>query len=105
MLDDKEITYASTGKDERLRRSKGDLVHQVDRLFDEVVQNEIVENARVLVGAFQQLAEQAIPPTKATAEFGLKLTAAGDVYIVKASSEASFKIVLEWQMPTKANHD
>jgi hypothetical protein len=79
----------------------GDLIKEVDASFDNVVQHEIVENCRVLLGAFEQLKTHGTPPAKATAEFGLKFTAEGNVYVVKTSAEASFKITVEWQFTGK----
>jgi len=42
-----------------------------DKAFDQLVQSTIVENCKVLVGAFEQLKGQTLRPKKATAEFGL----------------------------------
>jgi hypothetical protein len=80
------------------KTSRGtDVIKEVDEAFDAVIQHEIVENCRVLLGAFDQLKRQALPPAKATAEFGLKFTAEGNVYVVKTTAEASFKVSIEWQ--------
>jgi len=38
-------------------------------------------------------------PTKVELEFGLKLDAEAGAYIAKASTEASFKVVLTWERP------
>ena len=40
-------------------------------------------------------------PNKVELEFGLKLDAEAGAYIAKASTEASFKVVLTWEQPEK----
>ena len=75
-----------------------DVVGALDKTYDELVQNEIVENCRVLTLAFEKLKEQSIAPTKATAEFGLQFTGEGNIYLVKASAQASITITVEWQL-------
>ena len=79
--------------------SVGDeVVDAVDKAYAALVQNEIVENCRTLVGAFEKLKEQSLTPTKGTAEFGLQFTGEGNIYLVKAAAQASIKITLEWQL-------
>ncbi len=68
------------------------------KAFDQLVQTEIVENCKVLVGAFEQLKGQSLPPKKATAEFGLQFTAEGNIYMVKASGQATIKISFDWEI-------
>ncbi len=74
------------------------LLDAADQAFDRLVQNEIVENCKVLVGAFEQLKEQSLPPRKASAEFGLQFNTEGNIYVVKASGQASIKISVEWEL-------
>jgi len=69
-----------------------------DKAFDQLVQSTIVENCKVLVGAFEQLKGQTLRPKKATAEFGLQLTAEGNIYMVKASGQATIKVSLDWEI-------
>jgi hypothetical protein len=45
-----------------------------NKAFNHLVQSVIVENCKVLVGAFAELKGQFLRPKKATAEFGLHLT-------------------------------
>ena len=75
-----------------------DVVDALDKTYDELVQNEIVENCRVLTLAFEKLKEQSIVPSKATAEFGLQFTGEGNIYLVKASAQASITVTMEWQL-------
>ncbi len=82
----------------RLLDTGEDVTGAVDKAYEELVQNEIVENCRVLVGAFEKLAELPLAPNKGTAEFGLQFTAGGDIYLVKASAQASITITLEWTL-------
>jgi len=73
-----------------------DVVSKMDEAFDKAVQNIIVQNSLILVNAFKEMESHPLPLNKATAEFGIKITGKGNVYVVEASTEASFKITLEW---------
>ena len=86
------------GGDTRLSIVGDDVIDALDKTYDELVQNEIVENCRVLTLAFDKLREQSIAPSKATAEFGLQFTGEGNIYLVKASAQASITITVEWQL-------
>jgi len=70
----------------------------LDRAINSLVQNEIVGNCKMLTGAFEQLRAETVPAKTAKAEFGLKFTAKGDIYLVAASTEATFKISFEWDL-------
>jgi len=74
-----------------------DILEKLDRAFDEAVQNTIVENTRVIIGAFEKLRQEHLKPVKASAEFGLQFTAEGNVYLVKTAAQASIKVSFEWQ--------
>jgi Trypsin-co-occurring domain 1 len=50
-----------------------------------------------LVKTFQSLASE-YAPDNITAEFGLKLSGEGNVYVVKTTGEASLKITAEWKL-------
>lgn len=52
------------------------------------------------ISSFHELGEDA-KPSKATVEFGLNISLEGDVYVVKSSSEASIKIMAEWNFDRK----
>jgi len=73
-------------------------MESVDEAFDKLVQNEITEYCNILVGAFEDLKKQAIPPKKVNAEFGLQGSAEGNVYLAKISAQANFKVSLEWEL-------
>jgi hypothetical protein len=49
-----------------------------------------------VVGSFDELAEAA-KPARASIEFGLSVSAEGNVYVVKGSAEANIKITAEWE--------
>jgi hypothetical protein len=51
-----------------------------------------------IVASLNQLAEEA-RPKKATIEFGLSISAEGNVYVVKSTGEASISITAEWEFP------
>ncbi len=98
-LGDRGTVLVEVPEEEGIQRvGKGKkILEAADKVFDRLVQNEIVENCKVLVGAFEQLKEHSIPPRKATAEFGLQFNSEGNIYVVKASGQASFKISVEWE--------
>jgi Trypsin-co-occurring domain 1 len=50
-----------------------------------------------LIGGVRDLPKEAVPRT-VTVEFGLKVSAGGDIYVVKTSGEASLKITAQWQL-------
>lgn len=50
-----------------------------------------------LVKTFKEL-EPEHAPDRISAEFGLKLSGEGNIYIVKSTSECSLKITVEWQI-------
>jgi hypothetical protein len=80
-------------------------IEYVDEAFDKLIQNEITEYCNILVGAFEGLKKQAIPPKKANAEFGLQGSAEGNVYLAKISAQANFKVSLEWELSPAQKDD
>jgi len=74
------------------------VIKKLDKAFDTLIQNEIIEHCRILSSAFEQLKEQDISPKKATAEFGLQFNAEGNIYVAKISSQSSFKVSFEWEI-------
>lgn len=48
-----------------------------------------------IISTFEGIAKK---PESATAEFGLSVAGEGNLYIVKASGEASIKITLTWRV-------
>ena len=56
---------------------------------------------RSLVTSFREM-EQKTAPHKITAEFGLKISGEGQVFVVKSTAEASLKITAEWELERKA---
>ncbi|MCZ2121418.1 MAG: hypothetical protein LC108_04040 [Anaerolineales bacterium] len=78
-------------------------VTQVNQSLEQV-SITIVDMSRVMIGAFENLDDsktkssaKAITPAKATLEFGICFSAEGDIYVVKASGEASLKVSVEWE--------
>jgi len=82
---------------EKISKSKK-VIEKIDVFFDEVIKKHIVNNCEILLSAFEALKEKPIPPSRATAEFGLQINAEGDIYVVKASSQGTFKITIEWDL-------
>lgn len=50
-----------------------------------------------MVASLQEL-DTRMRPHKATMEFGLSISAEGNVYVVKTTGEASLKITAEWSL-------
>lgn len=97
-LGESTILVEAADDNRRFLGSGEDVIGAVDKAYEQLVQNEIVQNCRVLIGAFEKLKEQTIAPSKGTVEFGLQFTGEGNIYLVKASAQASIKITLEWQL-------
>lgn len=102
-LGENTILVEAADDDLRLVSAGDEVLDAVDKAYEKLVQNEVVENCRVLIGAFEKLKEQSIAPSKGTAEFGLQFTGEGNIYLVKASAQASIKITLEWQLSPANN--
>jgi len=64
----------------------------MEKQFDKILQN-IRPFSEAIIHNFQQLDTK---PDTASAEFGLSVTAEGNIFVVKASGEASVKITLNW---------
>lgn len=95
------IEVSSTSAEGKI--GKGNKVLEViDEAFDTLVQNEITEYCNILIGAFENLKKQPIPPKKANVEFGIQGSAEGNVYLAKIAGQANFKISLEWDLSESA---
>lgn len=83
---------------ESYRGDRESIVEKVDKAFDELVQNEIVEHCKVLVGAFEELKKLPNPPTSASVNFGLQFSGSGNVFVVKVASQASIAVSINWEI-------
>ena len=63
-----------------------------EKEFDKLLQ-KIKPFCEAIVDNFQTLSTK---PNSASAEFGLNITAEGNIFIVKASGQATLKITLNW---------
>lgn len=92
-------------------RDVKELGHATPRPVDVVQQNlesvstTIVETSQIMIGAFQTIAsapedknsKYPFVPATAKLEFGVRFSAEGNVYIAKASGEATLKVTVEWK--------
>jgi hypothetical protein len=62
--------------------------------FEEMLQ-KIKPFCQSIIETFEQLS---VKPNSASAEFGLKLSAEGNLFIVKASGEATLKVTFNWSL-------
>jgi hypothetical protein len=62
--------------------------------FEEMLQ-KIKPFCQSIINNFEQLS---VKPNSASAEFGLKVSAEGNLFIVKASGEATLKVTLNWSL-------
>lgn len=92
VADDTPHNRYRSGNDEKK------VLKKLDEMLDEVIQKQIVEHCKILVGAFEKLKEQSISPKKANAEFGLQFNAEGNVFVAKVGSQSTFKISFEWEI-------
>jgi nucleotidyltransferase/DNA polymerase involved in DNA repair len=72
--------------------SLGKTVHSFEKISD-----TIRAYCASLVKTFQGI-NQELAPNRIKAEFGLKLSGEGNVYVVKSAAEASLRITAEWQI-------
>ncbi len=63
----------------------------------ELVSEMIYKCSKPIIESFERLKKEKNPPKKATAEFGLSFSGKGDIYVVEASMEGSFKVSFEWE--------
>ena len=84
-------TRASASKRSRV-------LDRLDAGLDRVIQHQIIEHCKLLEGAFEELGKHSIPPSKASAEFGLQVNGEGNVFVAKVAGQASFKIAFEWSL-------
>lgn len=63
-----------------------------EKEFDKLLQ-KVKPFCEAIVDNFQTLSTK---PNSASAEFGLNITAEGNIFIVKASGQATLKITLNW---------
>lgn len=64
----------------------------VEKEFDKLL-NRVKPFCESIINNFQDLS---IKPDTASAEFGLSVSAEGNIFVVKASGEATIKITLNW---------
>jgi len=64
----------------------------MEKEFDKVLE-KVKPFSEAIIRNFQQLDTK---PDTASAEFGLSVTAEGNIFVVKAVGEASVKITLNW---------
>jgi len=90
-----EGELAGEMKTDRVSRGAHDSLAQAVMSFDRISET-IKSYCTSLVETFKGL-ETDFAPDKITAQFGLKVSGEGNVYVVKASSEASLTITAEWE--------
>jgi hypothetical protein len=64
----------------------------MEREFDKLLER-VKPFCESIINNFQSLSNK---PSSASAEFGLNVTAEGNVFVVKASGQATLKITLNW---------
>ena len=96
---EREDTLDRRGLLEKIKTLIKKPVREVDQFFDELIIEEIVQNCNILTKAFMKLKQDnEISPSKAHAEFGLKFSGEGNVYVTKVSGESNFKISVDWEL-------
>lgn len=82
-IESTEVEYSS-----KVQQATGYTEKEFDKLLKRV--NPFCE---AIISNFQTLSTK---PDSASAEFGLNVTAEGNIFIVKASGQATLKITLNW---------
>ena len=73
---------------DRVQQATGHMEKEFDKLLERV--KPFCES---IINNFQSLSHK---PSSASAEFGLNVTAEGNVFVVKASGQATLKMTLNW---------
>ena len=79
---------SSDVKESGVQQASGHMEKEFDKIMERVKPfcETIIKNFRSLT----------VQPDTASAEFGLSITAEGNIFVVKAAGEASLKITLNW---------
>lgn len=94
------ILIETTGMEAKKTTRSGmekDVTTKIDRAFDKIFANKIVEQCKMLSNTFAKMKEEGILPKKVNTEFGLQFNGEGNVYIAKVGAQANFKITFEWE--------
>jgi len=83
------------------RDGKEKIIKKLDKSLDEMIQKRIVKYCETMTGVCEQLNKQSFPPKKIISEFGLQMSAEGNLFVTKLSGQSSFKISIEWELATK----
>ncbi len=92
-------TLELLGEQEKGRRISGYVarpVRIVSEAMAEVLTGAIVENCKVLAQALREVQKEDDNVVNASAEFSLKFTTEGNVYLAKASGEGTVKVCVSW---------
>lgn len=73
------------------------VVKEIKESFEKI-ESVIVSSCTVLTGALKNLAAKEPALEKASLEFGLQLTAEGNIYLVKTAAQGSIKVSLDLKL-------
>lgn len=76
-------------------------IQSVERIFDRITSDQIVRSCVGILDGFRRLRDFEPCPQRAIAEFGLQFNIEGNAYVVKASTDASIKVTIEWTLAGK----
>ncbi len=80
------------------RAIKENITKKLDKSLDEMIQKKVLTYCETLNGVCEQLSKQPFPPKKIISEFGLQMSAEGNLFVAKLSGQSSFKISIEWEL-------
>lgn len=83
------------------RDGKESIIKKLDKSLDEMFQKRIIKYCEMMTGVCEHLKKQSFPPKKIISDFGLQMSAEGNLFITKLSGQSSFKISVEWELATK----
>ena len=93
------LLIESEGNQVRQRgRDHKNVIKKLDIMLEKVLQEQIVIQCELFTDVFKELKELEKKPKKAKIEFGLKINGEGNIYVVKTTAEANFKINFEWEL-------
>jgi len=72
------------------------VTEKVEKFLDKMLY-AIKPYSETIIRTFQSLSDE-VRPDSASAEFGLSFVGEGNVFLAKASAEASIRVTLKWQL-------
>ena len=78
-------------------------IKTVSKAMGEVLLGAIVKNCRILAQAFHEIQKEDENVLSASAEFSLKFSTEGNVYLAKVGGEGTIKVCVSWGLGNRSS--